>query len=36
METCWDLGFKYQEHSVGFHQDAGDAEDKTDPEGGLP
>lgn len=35
MQACGDLSFKHQKHSVSFHKDARDTENKTDPEGGL-
>ena len=35
METRGNLGLEHQKHPVSFHQDAGDAENKTYSEGGL-
>lgn len=35
METRRNLGLKYQKDSISFDKDAGDAENKTDPKGGL-
>lgn len=35
VEAGGDLGLKHQEDTIGFHQDAGDAEHKADAEGRL-
>lgn len=35
MKTGGDLGLEHQKHSVGLHQDAGDAENEADSEGRL-
>lgn len=36
VETCGDLCLKDKKDTVGFHQDAGDAEDKADAKSWLP
>lgn len=36
VEACGDLCFEDKQDTVGFHQDAGDAEDKTDAKSWLP
>lgn len=35
MDACGDLSFKHQKNPVGFHEDAGDAKNKTDPKSRL-
>lgn len=35
VDACGDLSFKNQKNSVGFHEDAGNAKDKTDPKSRL-